>query len=461
MQFIKLFLGLAALVLSASNSWAASVEATLIGERTLQVIYEGKTYEFKVPEPTWVTVEDETYSNLPLFNEQAPSWAKGIGLKGVKAFECSVFGALDENSFSLTLSDGSVLKRGVDYELDNSSGCLGRLEGGCVSQETIVLANYRYIESRIDSVVVEENGSLSYIDGVSKVLSPEPPVINDKQQRLVNIYTTVPKGELSVNSIFPVDEVFSHEPNSLNAESFVSNLEKFNRTHGLANEIPTSNKGAARSYLPKVWEKLQNGEEVRILAWGDSVTACGYLPDNQRWQTIFAEMLQKKFPNAHIVMLTEAWGGRSSDSYRNEPSGSPKNYQERVLALQPDLIISEFVNDAYMDEETTIRKYSEMLEDFRSRGIEWIILGPHYVRPDWMGLSSERNAENDPRPLIKGLRRFTAENNVPFADTPTLYGKLSYAGIPYLTLMTNNINHPNEFGMKLFANALITIFEEK
>ena len=56
MQFIKLFLGLAALVLSASNSWAASVEATLIGERTLQVIYEGKTYEFGVPEPTWVTV---------------------------------------------------------------------------------------------------------------------------------------------------------------------------------------------------------------------------------------------------------------------------------------------------------------------------------------------------------------------------------------------------------------------
>ena len=109
MQLIKFFIGLTALLLSASNTWAASVETTLIGERTLQVIYEGKTYEFEVPAPTWATVEDENYSNLPLFNEQAPSWAKGVGLKGVKAFECSVFGALDENSFSMTLPDGSVL----------------------------------------------------------------------------------------------------------------------------------------------------------------------------------------------------------------------------------------------------------------------------------------------------------------------------------------------------------------
>ncbi len=460
MQMMKLFLGVVIFLLNASYTLATSVEATLIGDRTLQVIYEGKTYEFKAPEPTWVTVEGEIYSNLPLFNNQAPSWAKGLGLKGVKAYECSVFGALDVNSFSLALPDGSLLKRGVDYELDDASGCLGRLDGGCVSQETTILANYRYIESRIDSIVVEANGSLSYIEGSSKVLSPEPPLINDNQQRLVNIYTTVPRGEISINSVFPVDEAFSREPYSLNAESFVSNLENFNRTHGLSEEVSTSGKGAARSYLPKVWEKLQNGEEVKILAWGDSVTACGYLPDNQRWQSVFAEMLQKKFPKAHIVMLTEAWGGRSSDSYRNEPSGSPKNYQERVLDLQPDLIISEFVNDAYMGEETAIRKYSEMLEDFRSRGIEWIILGPHYVRPDWMGLNSERNVDNDPRPLVKGLRRFTVENNVPFADTPTLYGKLGYAGIPYLTLMTNNINHPNEFGMRLFANALIKIFEE-
>ena len=101
-----------------------------------------------------------------------------------------------------------------------------------------------------------------------------------------------------------------------------------------------------------------------------------------------------------------------------------------------------------------------MLADFKEIGADWIILGPHYVRPDWMGLTSERDVDNDPRPLVRGLRKFCEETETPFADTPTLYGKLWRSGIPYLTLMTNNINHPNNFGMELFSAALARLFEE-
>lgn len=45
--------------------------------------------------------------------------------------------------------------------------------------------------------------------------------------------------------------------------------------------------------------------------------------------------------------MTEAWGGRNTDSYRNEPAGSVHNYKEKVPDLKPDLIVSEFVNDAW------------------------------------------------------------------------------------------------------------------
>jgi hypothetical protein len=38
------------------------------------------------------------------------------------------------------------------------------------------------------------------------------------------------------------------------------------------------------------------------------------------------------------------------------------------------------------------------------------------------------------------------------------YGRLWRQGIPYLTLMENNINHPNVFGHTLFADSLMALF---
>ena len=43
-------------------------------------------------------------------------------------------------------------------------------------------------------------------------------------------------------------------------------------------------------------------------------------------------------------------------------------------------------------------------------------------------------------------------------DASRRYGRLWRQGIPYLTLMENNINHPNEFGHTLFADSLIELF---
>ena len=44
------------------------------------------------------------------------------------------------------------------------------------------------------------------------------------------------------------------------------------------------------------------------------------------------------------------------------------------------------------------------------------------------------------------------------ADASLRYGRLWRQGIPYSTLMMNNINHPNVFGMSLFADALMALF---
>jgi hypothetical protein len=129
-----------------------------------------------------------------------------------------------------------------------------------------------------------------------------------------------------------------------------------------------------------------------------------------------------------------------------------------VLGVKPDLIISEFVNDASLQPAQVEERYAKLLADFKAIGAEWIILTPHYVRPDWMGLTSEREIDNDPRPYVEGLRQFAAKHDVALADASLRWGRLWRQGIPYNTLLVNAINHPNARGMRIFADSLMALF---
>lgn len=121
----------------------------------------------------------------------------------------------------------------------------------------------------------------------------------------------------------------------------------------------------------------------------------------------------------------------------NEPPGSPHNYRETVLGMKPDVVISEFVNDAGLKPAQVEERYSKLLADFKEIGAEWIIFTPHYVRPDWMNLTRERDIDDDPRPYVQGLRQFAATHDVALASTSLRYGRLWRQGIPYNTLMLN------------------------
>jgi len=190
------------------------------------------------------------------------------------------------------------------------------------------------------------------------------------------------------------------------------------------------------------------------------VTVGSFVPDfeRQRWQEQFVARLRERFPRAKIELVTEAGGGRNTSSYLDEPPGSEHNYREKVLGAKPDLVVSEFVNDAGLSPEQVQERYGRLLGDFRGIGAEWIILTPHYVRPDWMGLAREREIDDDPRPYVAGLRRFAAARGVALADASLRWGRLWRQGIPYSTLMLNSINHPDARGMKLFADSLMALF---
>lgn len=387
-----------------------------------------------VPPATLIHAQDEKYDSLALFNAQAAPWSKGTRLRPLITFETTASASLVPESLQLKANpNGAVYKRGTDYELDPRWATMGRLEQG-IPADHPVWATYDYGLARLDAIIINRQGVVTLRQGIPHAATPLAPQPATDEMTLANIWIPARLTRLTNENIYPILATAYPEP-TVNGEPPAAKL------------------------LPKTWAKLKHGEPLNILAWGDSVTAGGQVstPDHL-YQKRFLTLLQQKFPTAPLHLTTVTWGGRNSDSFLKEPPGSQYNFETAVLGAHPDLIVMEFVNDAWMNPEQVEAHYTALQQRFQAIGAEWIILTPHYVRPDWMGATTAR-VEQDPRPYVQGLRQFAARHNVALADASLRWGALAQQGIPYTTLLSNSINHPDDRGHAIFAAALMQLFD--
>jgi len=411
------------------------VDLTIEGDWKIQVTTaDGTDVTLNISPPAYRDVAGEEVPALPLYNPKGGGWNNGAKFAGNIAEVCSTPDLVDVSSVVLRPQGNPVAEpyiRGKDWEIEPSWGTFGRLDGGTIAPGAAVSASYRHTFLRIDSIVRLPDATLTVIQGSGTSAAPVPPPLPENAQRLANIWIPGPIPRLTENHLFPILETRppDRQPTATIADRF-----------------------------PRLLGKLRAGEPVRILAWGDSVTAASYLPTADRWQEQLLARLRKKYPAAKIELLTEAWPGRSTVSYLGEAAGSQHNFAEKVLALRPDLVISEFVNDGSLPPESHPPAYQRILGDFQAIGADWIILTPHYIRPSWMGLTGEREIDDDPRPYVAFLRNFAAKHPVLLADASARYGRLWRQGLPFTSLMVNSVNHPNASGMTLFADTLDELF---
>lgn len=420
------------------------VELRLTGDWEVQAILpatasrQAITAALRIDPAPLLTVTAEKYASLPLFKKESAAYARGTALVPLKSQETTTPFLLDGKSLVLRTGPEETSEQitpGKDYEAELMWGKIGRLEGGRIQEGQPVYASYRHSLLRLDALVLTKDGRIEYRTGRPQSAAPLPVELRPGEQRLANIWLPGLITKLTPDNLFPILEANYPEP-------------------------PKPTPTIAERLLPKTLDKLQTGQPLRILAWGDSVTDGRYLPDAERnrWQAQFVTRLQERFPRAKIELVTEAWGGRNTGAYLAVPPGQEHNYAEKVLAVKPDLIVSEFVNDAGLKPDAVDARYSKLLADFQEIGAEWIILTPHYTRPDWMGLTRERDIDQDPRAYVAGLRTFAEQHQVALADASLRYGRLWRQGLPYSTLMLNSINHPDARGMKIFADALLELF---
>jgi len=380
------------------------------------------------PSPT-ITVTDE---KLVLADEKPQSWFAGTSLR-----ECTCFPGGGGTPLPYCLAphsvrvkkapgDGPAYEEGRDFLVDHDWGKLGRIPGGAIGEGQEVFVDYAYRLARLDSIALSQDGRVLLVRGPARKTCPPPPELDDGTVRLANVLVWYGTTEIKPGLIFPCGPDYP-EP---------SEEERAERQKAVAHTL----------------EKLRAGGDVVVCSWGDSVTAGGdAIPTEMAFPWAFARALREKYPQARVKLINAGIGGSSTP-------GRLPHLDTEVLSHKPDLVTIEFVNDCGLPAETVLSNWRQAVARIKAAGADVILITPHLVMPPWMGWTYEDMWGRDNRAAVELMRQVARETNVGLADVARRWEHLCQEGLPYVTLLWNGINHPDNRGHELFVRELMTFF---
>ncbi len=216
-------------------------------------------------------------------------------------------------------------------------------------------------------------------------------------------------------------------------------------------EQPPAQAGFGVARLPNTRRKLQAGETVRIVAFGDSITAGGdaSAPDLIFWER-WANALRAKYPRARIEAINGATGGDTTVQ-------GLKRLPAKVLRQHPDLVLIGFgMNDHNREGfgvplDTFATNLRTMVDRIRAEtGAEVILFSAFPPNPKWHYGSHNMAAYAE---ATEGVAR---EEHCAFADVYHFWMSIAERKKSE-DLLANNINHPNDFGHWIYFQALEAI----
>lgn len=380
------------------------------------------------------------FTNEPvkLSADKPAGWSKGTRLQGCNARDVNAFGSFMPDSLQIRRSaGGELLKEGEDYLVDGGWGHVGIGPKSRVTPKDTVFASYRCSVLRMDTIQVFPDGRVTLKVGESHISAPVPSPADPGCLALAHVLVPYRAKTVTPDQIYVIAE---------------SPAQAVTRT--------------TRGRIPKTLAKLKAGQRVKIVCWGDSVTQGGNASKTQtRYVDAFAAGLKERFPTANLSVENISVGGSSSrqwlypeqSKFRDlDPAQTPTRFQ-RILDAKPDLVTIEFVNDAGLSGQKLEEVYSDILKRFHEIGAEVILITPHFTMWSMMGFKGMREAEK--RPYVLDLRKFAEQRQVALADASARWEHLWKEGIPYVTLLHNTINHPDDRGHRLFAEELWKCFE--
>lgn len=192
--------------------------------------------------------------------------------------------------------------------------------------------------------------------------------------------------------------------------------------------------------------KLVNAETVKIVAYGDSITAGGDAsqPSLIFWQR-WADELQRKYPTARITAQNGATGGDSTVQ-------GLQRLQAKVLAERPDLVLLGFGMNDHNTKGVPVPQFEQNLKAMIARlrqetGAEIIVFSAFPPNPKW------KFGSHHMEDYAAATERVAREVSCAYADVFGNWQALAARKKPE-DLLGNNINHPNDFGHWIYYRVL-------
>lgn len=192
--------------------------------------------------------------------------------------------------------------------------------------------------------------------------------------------------------------------------------------------------------------KLTAGGPVKVMAFGDSITAGGdaSVPGLIFWRR-WADGLQAKYPRAQITAVNVATGGHNT-------TRGLQVLKEKVLDAAPDLVLIGFGMNDHNRRGVTPPEFARQLREMINRirattAAEIVLLSTFPPNPNWMH-SSNRMAD-----YAAATARVAEEAGCAYADVFNNWQTMAARKRPE-DILANNINHPNDFGHWIYYRVL-------
>lgn len=201
--------------------------------------------------------------------------------------------------------------------------------------------------------------------------------------------------------------------------------------------------------LPHTIEKLKRGQAINFLLYGDSIAAganasgksdaAPHLPD---WGSLIVERLRKYY-KADIAFTNTAVGGMDSKWGKD-------NVQKLVMDHAPDLVVIAFgMNDGTgkVEPETFKENISGIVEKVKesNKNAEFVLVAPMLPNPETLFLGTQEK--------FKAVLEELTAKGIVVVDMTEVHRELLKSK-SYQDMTGNNINHPNDFLIRWYAQEI-------
>jgi lysophospholipase L1-like esterase len=212
--------------------------------------------------------------------------------------------------------------------------------------------------------------------------------------------------------------------------------------------------GSGSADLPGTTSRLRAGQPLTMAVTGDSISegynASGFV-GAAPWQPPYAALVAAGLERRHGAPVTlhnlAAAGTTSSDGW---------GVADAVAAIAPHLVIVAFgMNDAgYMDVAEYQANIRQIVATVRRRAAaaEFVLVAPKLAHPDWHYI--------DPARLVACRDALAAlcEPGIVLADVTQVWTAV-LTRKRFCDLTGNGVNHPNDFGHRLYAQCVLECLE--